>query len=60
LHGFGYGFGLMTFLNENIFAKVEVEIVDYRKTNLQYTGGSDSGRYRLNTTSGIFSLGYRF
>ena len=58
LNGIGYGFGLMTFLERDIFLKTELEIVQYQKAHVPSAAGDIS--YKLNTVSGILSLGYRF
>lgn len=58
LNGIGYGFGLMTFLERDIFLKTELEIVQYQKAHVPSAAGDVS--YKLNTVSGILSLGYRF
>jgi len=61
LHGFGFGAGAMIFLDENLFTKLEIEFVDYSKANIPnglYVG--QNIRYRLSTTSGTISIGYRF
>jgi opacity protein-like surface antigen len=58
LHGFGLGFGAMVFLNDNIFTKLEMEYVDYSQERIAYN--SSSVGYKLSTTSGTLSIGYRF
>lgn len=55
VYGLGYGAGLMVFLNKNLFAKVEVEVVDYNASRVK----SDA-TLSIKTTAGIFSLGYKF
>jgi hypothetical protein len=39
LSGIGYGFGFMHFLNSNVFAKGEIEFVNYQKASLNYPVG---------------------
>lgn len=58
LHGFGLGIGAMIFLDKDIFTKLELEYVDYAKVTIPYNTTKIS--YRLSTTSGTLSIGYRF
>ncbi len=64
IHGIGGGLGLIASLNKNIFLKLEIEYVDYQANSFQYAIlqiiEPVSTRYKLTTTAGIFSLGYKF
>ena len=57
--GVGYGIGLMTMLNKNLFLKIELEKVDYNRINIPFEAGHVT-TYSLSTSSGIFSVGYKF
>lgn len=59
LQGVGYGFGFMHFLNSNVFAKGEIEFVNYKAASLNY-GTSGHANLKLSSTAGIMSLGYKF
>lgn len=59
LDGIGYGFGLMTFVDENVFVKAEMEFVSYREVEIPYGTGHNL-RYKLDTAAGIVTLGYKF
>jgi len=60
LHGIGLGAGAMIFLNKDIFTKIEIEFVDYSKVNIHDNLTANSVGYKLSTTSGTVSVGYRF
>lgn len=58
LRGVGLGVGTMILLDKNIFTKLEIEYVDYSKVNIPYSPTTIN--YKLSTTSGTLSIGYRF
>ena len=59
LHGFGIGVGAMIFLTKDVFTKLEIEKVSYSRVNIPY-GLNRSINYKLSTTTGTVSIGYRF
>jgi opacity protein-like surface antigen len=58
LNGLGYGFGITTFLNANLFVKTEIGFVDYGSTAIAAQGAYT--KHELTSTSGTVSLGYKF
>jgi opacity protein-like surface antigen len=60
VNGVGYGFGIMTFLNKNVFVKTELEFVNYQRTHVNYPARSGNLTYKLTSAAGIVSVGYRF
>lgn len=63
IKGAGYGFGFMHFVDKNIFVKAEIEWVEYNKKSIPreyHTGASGTLKYKLTSTAGVLSLGYRF
>lgn len=62
LNGVGYGFGIMAFINKNVFIKTEMEFVNYQRTHISYPNSTNHGNltYKLTSAAGIVSLGYRF
>jgi opacity protein-like surface antigen len=56
--GWGYGFGIKTFLNNNVFVKAEASLVEYDKESFG-TGGDAIG-FKPETVSGLISIGYKF
>ena len=56
--GWGYGFGIKTFLNNNVFVKAEASLVEYDKET--YGSGGDAVGFKPETVSGLISIGYKF
>jgi opacity protein-like surface antigen len=56
--GWGYGFGIKTFLNNNVFVKAEASLVEYDKET--YGSGSTRVSFEPQTVSGLISIGYKF
>jgi opacity protein-like surface antigen len=56
--GWGYGFGIKTFLNNNVFVKAEASLVEYDKET--YGTGVDAVSFKPETVSGLISIGYKF
>jgi tetratricopeptide (TPR) repeat protein len=56
--GWGYGFGIKTFLNNNVFVKAEASLVEYDKET--YGTGDESVSFKPETVSGLISIGYKF
>ena len=52
--GWGYGFGIKTFLNNNIFVKAEATLIEYDKESFDTVG------FKPETVSGLISIGYKF
>lgn len=57
--GIGYGIGYKRFVNKNIFAQAEIQVVDYDDKLLTDNAGYNWS-YQQKTTAGIFTLGYKF
>jgi opacity protein-like surface antigen len=57
--GWGYGFGIKTFLNNNVFVKVEASLVEYDKQTAN-AGTEDEISFKPETVSGLISIGYKF
>ena len=57
--GWGYGFGIKTFLNNNVFVKVEASLVEYDKQT-DNAGTEDEVSFKPETVSGLISIGYKF
>jgi opacity protein-like surface antigen len=56
--GWGYGFGIKTFINNNVFVKAEASLVEYDKET--YGSGSSLVGFEPQTVSGLISVGYKF
>lgn len=56
--GWGYGFGIKTFLNNNVFVKAEASLVEYDKET--FGSGEDIVGFKPETVSGLISVGYKF
>jgi opacity protein-like surface antigen len=56
--GWGYGFGIKTFLNNNVFVKAEASLVEYDKET--FGSGDDIVGFEPQTVSGLISIGYKF
>jgi opacity protein-like surface antigen len=56
--GWGYGFGIKTFLNNNVFVKAEASLVEYDKETITEDGSTLS--FKPETVSGLISIGYKF
>lgn len=56
--GYGYGFGIKTFLNNNVFIKAEASLVEYDKET--FGSGTDVVGLKPETVSGLISVGYKF
>jgi opacity protein-like surface antigen len=54
--GWGYGFGIKTFLNNNVFIKAEASLVEYDKETFNELGLD----FKPETVSGLISIGYKF
>jgi opacity protein-like surface antigen len=57
--GWGYGFGIKTFLNNNVFVKAEASLIEYDKET-RNAGTSDEVSFKPETVSGLISIGYKF
>lgn len=57
--GIGFGAGLMTFLSDSVFAKVEADAIYYNSMKFVASDNSQAS-VKLSTISGIVSIGYRF
>lgn len=63
MSGAGFGLGFMHFIEKNVFVKAEFEWVEYNEVSIPgryHTGASGQVRYKLTSSAGIFSLGYKF
>ncbi len=56
--GIGYGAGIKTFLDKNIFVQAEIQVVDYKKKSL--ADDDFTWSYKPKSTAGILSVGYKF
>ncbi len=56
--GWGYGFGIKTFLNNNVFIKAEASLVEYDKET--FTDDASTLGFKPETVSGLISIGYKF
>jgi opacity protein-like surface antigen len=56
--GIGYGFGVKTFINKNLYIQAEAQIVDYKKKTFTEEDYSES--YKVKSNAGIISVGYKF
>jgi opacity protein-like surface antigen len=56
--GWGYGFGIKTFLNSNVFIKAEASLVEYDKES--FNDGDAAVGFKPETVSGLISIGYKF
>jgi opacity protein-like surface antigen len=56
--GVGYGVGVKTFLNKNIYVQAEAQIVDFGKKS--ETDGDYTQTVKIKSTAGILSIGYKF
>jgi len=59
-NGIGYGFGVKTFLNKDLYLQVEAGWVDYKKKSFYYDIGSIGYDYKVKSTNGAVSIGYQF
>jgi outer membrane immunogenic protein len=57
--GIGYGVGIKTFIDKNLFIQVEGQIVDFKKKSFDY-GGGEVVSYKPKSSAGIITLGYKF
>jgi opacity protein-like surface antigen len=57
--GVGYGFGVKTFVNKNVFVQAEAQLVNYKERSFDY-GDPITASYKPKTAAGIVTLGYRF
>ncbi len=57
-NGIGYGVGVKTFINKNLFVQAEAQLVDYKKKSFTEDGMTES--YKIKSTAGIVSVGYKF
>ena len=57
--GLGYGLGLKTFLDNNIFIQAEAEYVDYNSKTIDF-GEGITASLKPETISGKISVGYKF
>jgi opacity protein-like surface antigen len=56
--GIGYGFGVKTFVNKNLFIQAEAQIVDFK--NKSFSDEDGSWGYKVKSNAGIISVGYKF
>jgi opacity protein-like surface antigen len=59
IKGLGYGFGIKTFLNNNVFIKAEASLVKYDKETYE-SDDESSTTAEPETVSGLISIGYKF
>ena len=57
--GVGYGLGLKTFLDSNIYIQAEAEYIDYNSKTLDF-GDGVTASLKPETISGRISIGYKF
>jgi len=57
--GIGYGVGVKTFIDKNLFIQAEGQIVDFKKKSFDY-GGGEVVSYKPKSSAGIITLGYKF
>jgi len=57
--GFGYGVGIKTFIDKNLFVQVEGQIIDFKQKSFDY-GDGYTVSYKPKSTAGIVTLGYKF
>ena len=57
--GIGYGLGLKSFLNNNVYIQAEAEYVDYNSKTLDF-GEGVTASIKPETISGRISIGYKF
>ncbi|MES2771115.1 MAG: outer membrane beta-barrel protein [Pseudomonadota bacterium] len=55
----GYGFGVKSFLNKNLFIQAEAQFVDFKDKTFSYASGY-TGKYKPQLSAGILTLGYKF
>jgi opacity protein-like surface antigen len=69
LKGWGYGFGIKTFINDNLFIQAEVQQINYGRENLynedlinefDEVTGNYSVDVKPKINSGTISIGYKF
>jgi len=58
-NGIGYGVGIKTFIDKNLFIQVEGQIVDFKKKSEDY-GDGEVVSYKPKSSAGIITLGYKF
>ncbi len=58
-NGIGYGVGIKTFIDKNLFVQVEGQIVDFKQKSFDYGDGYIVS-YKPKSTAGIVTLGYKF
>lgn len=56
--GIGYGVGVKTYINKNLYIQAEAQIVDYKKKTFTEVDYSES--YKIKSNAGIISVGYKF
>jgi len=56
--GTGYGAGIKSYLNNNVFIQAELTITDYNKKT--FVSGDTTTTYQPNSTAGTILIGYQF
>ncbi len=56
--GMGYGVGVKTFIDKNLYIQAEAQIVDFKSKTFTDDAGSVS--YKVKSNAGIVSIGYKF
>jgi opacity protein-like surface antigen len=56
--GIGFGFGVKTFINNNLFIQAEGQVVNYKEKSFDFAGAAVS--YKPKSSAGIVTLGYKF
>lgn len=60
LKGWGYGFGVKTFINNNLFIQAEAQQINYGSESYTYAEGSSTITVKPKVYSGTISIGYKF
>lgn len=56
--GIGFGFGVKTFIDKNLFIQAEGQVVNYKEKSFDFAGAAVS--YKPKSSAGIVTLGYKF
>ncbi len=57
--GIGYGVGIKTFIDKNVYIQAEAQLIDFKSKTVSYEDAS-SVVYKTKSTVGTVSVGYRF
>lgn len=58
-NGVGYGVGIKSFIDKNLFVQVEGQIVDFKQKSFDYGDGYIVS-YKPKASAGIITIGYKF